>query len=279
MVLSKLSIVIPVYNERKSVLKLLVRVSRVDLGDIKKEIIIIDDGSTDGTTEILKMLEQRIRSDAKNRARQDFNPALFLTSLPEAILKRNQSDLIFKFIYKENGGKGTAVKIGFEHATGDSVIIQDADLEYDPRDYIKLLSPIATGDADVVYGSRFVTSAPHRVLYFHHYLANRFLTFLSNVLTQVNLSDMETCYKTFTKEAKNLITPHLKSKRFGIEPELTALIAKAQFRIYEVGISYRGRTYQEGKKINWKDGIATLWHLIHHNIFRRIKFDTNHHVA
>ena len=175
----------------------------------------------------------------------------------------------YKFVFmNKNRGKGEALKRGFVAATGDIVLIQDADLEYNPKDYKKLIAPILEGNADVVYGSRFVGSEPHRVLYFWHYLGNRFLTILSNLFTNLNLTDMETCYKVFSREVVDSFKYDLKSKRFGIEPELTAKIAKGENRIFEVGISYNGRTYKEGKKINWKDGVAAMWHIIRFALFR-----------
>ncbi|MBU4347932.1 glycosyltransferase family 2 protein [Patescibacteria group bacterium] len=228
----KLSIIIPAYNEKNTIRNILDQVKKVDIGKLEKEIIVIDDGSKDGTRDILK-------------------------TIPD-----------IKYIFhKKNQGKGGAIKTGFCAATGDIVLIQDADLEYDPNEYSRLLSPIVSGRADVVFGSRFVGGDPHRVLYVVHYIANRFLTFLSNIFTSLNLTDMETCYKVFRKEVIDSFKDKLKSKRFGIEPELTARIAKGKWRIYEVGISYYGRTYKEGKKINWKDGIAAIWHIIYFNIF------------
>ncbi|MBI2627844.1 MAG: glycosyltransferase family 2 protein [Candidatus Niyogibacteria bacterium] len=228
----KLSIIIPVYNEKNTVQELIKKVQNVFLPDMEKEIIIVDDGSTDGTRDILKKVSG------------------------------------IKYIFHDkNLGKGGAIKTGFQRATGDIILIQDADLEYDPNEYGRLIAPIFSGRADVVYGSRFVGNDPHRVLYVWHYLANRFLTILSNILTGFNLSDMETCYKVFRKEVVDSFKEKLKSKKFGIEPELTARIAKGRWRIYEVGISYYGRTYEEGKKINWKDGLAAIWHIIRFNLF------------
>ena len=232
----KLSIVIPVFNEEKTLSEILKRVRAVVL-NLEKEIILIDDGSKDGSPQLLKKFEQ------------------------EGVAK-----VIFQ---KLNMGKGMAIRKGFEAATGDIILIQDADLEYDPRDYLMLIQPILDGDADVVYGSRFVTVLPRRVLYFSHYMANNFVTFLSNLMTGLNLSDMETGYKVFTQKAIKEILPCLKSRRFGIEPELTAQIAKHKFRVYEVGISYKGRTYDEGKKIGWRDGVAAIWHIIRFNLFTK----------
>lgn len=231
----KLSVVVPVYNEEKTLPVLVSRLESLKL-DLDKEVVFVDDGSKDSSREVLKNYE------------------------------RNGYKIIFM---PKNMGKGAAIRRGFQEATGDVVLVQDADLEYSPKDYPILLQPILDGDADVVYGSRFVTAFPRRILYFNHYLANRLVTFLSNIFTGLNLSDMETGYKVFTKQALKEILPCLTSKRFGIEPELTAQVAKHKFRIYEVGISYSGRTYSEGKKINWKDGLAAIWHIIRFNIFTR----------
>jgi glycosyltransferase involved in cell wall biosynthesis len=225
----KLSIIIPCYNEESTIEEL---VGQVKASPYEKELLIIDDGSTDDTRAILAELEKD----------------------PE----------IRVFLQPENKGKGAALRRGFEEATGDVVIVQDADLEYDPRDYPKLLQPIEDGRADVVYGSRF-QGGPGRVLYYKHMLGNQFLTFLSNMLTDLNLTDMETCYKAFKREViQNLV---LESNRFGFEPEVTAKISRMRdVVIYEVPISYNGRTYDEGKKITWKDGAAALWHIVKHNL-------------
>ena len=231
-----LSVVVPVYNERETIRNIIAAVENADLPGLKKEIIIIDDHSTDGTRDMLRVIADDPRYQV--------------------------------FYHDHNKGKGAAVRFGFSKVSGDFVIVQDADLEYDPNDYPIMLGPLLSGKADVVYGSRFMGAAPHRVLFFWHYLANRFLTFLSNILTDLNLSDMETCYKAFTKDSLQKILPNLESNRFGIEPELTAQVAKHRLRVYEVGISYAGRTYEEGKKISWKDGIAAVWFIIKYNLFR-----------
>jgi len=230
----KVSIVIPCYNERNTFEELLRRVKEVPLQH-EKEIIIVDDFSKDGTRDLLKEIEKR------------------------------ESDV--KVVYHDkNYGKGCALRNGFSAATGDIVLIQDADLEYDPNDYLKLLKPIAEDKADVVYGSRFTGGESHRVLYFWHSLGNRFLTFLSNVFTNLNLTDMEVCYKVFRRGILQKI--ELCENRFGFEPEVTIKMSRLKCRVYEVGISYSGRTYEEGKKINWKDGVRALYVILKYSIFR-----------
>ena len=219
----KLSIVIPIYNERETLETLIAKVNAVDYD---KEIILIDDFSTDGTREILNKYENKEG---------------------------------FKVIYhNHNQGKGAALRTGFSSVNGDIIIIQDADLEYNPADYGTLIEPIMDGRADVVYGSRFL-GGPHRVLFFWHSIGNMVLTTFSNMLTNVNLTDMETGYKVFTKKVNDTLT--IKCNRFGFEPEFTAKVAKNNFRIYEVPISYNGRDYSEGKKITWKDGVAAIWYI------------------
>ncbi len=229
----KLSLIIPVYNEAKTIEKIIRRVDEISL-PFDKEIVIIDDFSTDGTREMLSKLN---------------------------------SESIKVFFHEYNQGKGAALRTGFSKAQGDVVIIQDADLEYDPAEYPKILQPILDGKADVVYGSRFAGGEAHRVLYFWHYVGNTFLTLLSNMLTNLNLTDMETCYKAFKRDILDKIT--LEEDRFGFEPEFTAKIAKLHCRIYEVGISYSGRSYLEGKKISWRDGFSALRCIVKYNLFSR----------
>jgi glycosyltransferase involved in cell wall biosynthesis len=229
----KLSVLVPVYNEERTLEEVVRRVCAVQL---PKEIILVDDGSKDGSREILTKLKDR-----NERANDPLNQ-------------------IKVFFQPENQGKGAAIKTAISHVTGDVVIVQDADLEYDPKDYPSLLEPIQDGSADVVYGTRFAGGGAHRVLFFWHSLGNRALTLLSNMLTNLNLSDMEVGYKVFRAEALKGI--ELKSNRFGFEPEITIKLAKKRCRFYEVPISYHGRTYEEGKKITWKDGIAALYYMI-----------------
>jgi len=229
-----ISIVVPVFNEAETISKIIERAGTVYL-PFEKEIIVVDDFSTDGTRKILEEYERQNNHNIK------------------------------VFYQAKNQGKGAALKSGFALASGEVVIIQDADMEYDPREYPKLINPILEGKADVVYGSRFSVSEPHRVLFFWHSIGNRFLTLLSNMFTNLNLTDMETCYKVFRREVLTKID--IKEKRFGFEPEITAKVAKLGCRIYEVGISYSGRTYKEGKKINWKDGVWALWCILRYNLF------------
>ncbi len=228
-----LSVIIPVYNEVKTLEQVIGGVREVR---IPKEIIVVDDDSTDGSRELLRRLEED--------SRQSSNPD-------------NKLKLVFQ---PYNQGKGAAIKAALPHVTGDIVIIQDADLEYDPRDYLNLLEPILAGRADVVYGTRFHGGGPHRVLFFWHYVGNQALTFFSNMLTNLNLSDMEVGYKVFRSDV--LKGMDIKSKRFGFEPEVTLKVAKQKCRVYEVPISYHGRTYAEGKKITWKDGLAAFYFLL-----------------
>lgn len=225
--MSRLSVVIPVYNERATVRPLLERVLAVPL-PLERELVVVDDGSTDGTRELLQA---------------------FAAERPESGVRL--------FLQDRNRGKGAAVRRGFAEATGDFVVIQDADLEYDPRDFPKLLEPLLDGRADVVFGSRFL-GGPHRVLMYWHYVGNKLLTTMTNALYNVNLSDMETCYKAFTRDALRAVGSRLTSDRFGIEPELAAEVCRRHLRIYEVPISYSGRTYAEGKKITWRDGLVAL---------------------
>ncbi len=231
----KLSVVMPVYNEINTIAEIIRRVEDVD---IPKEIIIVDDCSIDGSREYLVELEKK---------------------------RGNRKDDIKIFFHEKNKGKGAAIRTAFKHITGEAVVIQDADLEYDPFEYKKLLKPIIDGKADVVYGSRLIGGETHRVLFFWHSVGNKILTLLSNMLTNINLSDMETGFKVFKAEVLRDI--EIKSDRFGFEPEITAKIAKKKWRIYETSVSYYGRDYSQGKKISWKDGIAALLHIIRFRFF------------
>ncbi len=226
----KLSIIIPCYNEAGTILSLIEAVKSAPIKD--REIIIVDDGSQDGTLKILKNLKD-----------------------PEVHVVFHQINL----------GKGAALRTGFQEATGDICIVQDADLEYDPQEFPIVIQPIVDGKADVVFGSRFQSGRPHRVVYFWHRIGNGVLTLLSNLLTDLNLSDMETCYKAFRREVIQSIT--IRENRFGFEPEVTAKISKMNLRIYEVGISYYGRTYDEGKKIGWKDGVRAIYCILKYNLW------------
>lgn len=229
----KLSVVIPCYNEEKTLAEILAAVHACPFDDL--EVIVVDDCSTDGSR---KLLETALKS---------------------------QVDVLLT--HEKNMGKGAALRTGFQAATGDVVIVQDADLEYDPQDFQKLAKPIIDGKADVVYGSRFAGGESHRVLYYWHSVGNAFLTWLSNMFTNINLTDMETCYKMFRTEIIQSID--LKENRFGFEPEVTAKLARKRARIYEVGISYSGRTYEEGKKIGWKDGVRAIYAILKYNTWAR----------
>ena len=228
----RLSIVIPCFNEKATILELIDAVRSAPIQD--KQIIIVDDGSTDGTREILKGIEGE-----------------------------DDIDIIY---HETNKGKGAALSTGFAAATGDICIVQDADLEYDPQEFPLVIQPIVDGKADVVFGSRFQSGRPHRVVYFWHRIGNGVLTLLSNIFTDLNLTDMETCYKAFKREVIQSIT--IEEKRFGFEPEVTAKISKKNLRIYEVGISYYGRTYSEGKKIGWKDGVRAIYCILKYNTWK-----------
>jgi glycosyltransferase involved in cell wall biosynthesis len=254
----KLSVVVPVYNERGTLREILRRIQAVR---IPKEIILIDDFSQDGTREMLQEVEREQKgSHATSHIMQDETPSV-ATALQTGVNHSTPINSIRVFFHEHNRGKGAALRTGFANVTGSIVIVQDADLEYDPAEYPQLIAPIIDGRADVVYGSRFIGET-HRVLFYWHYIGNRLLTTLSNMFTGLNLTDMETCYKVFRREAIDAIAPTLKSDRFGFEPEVTAKIAKRGLRVYELPVSYSGRDYAEGKKITWKDGFQALWCII-----------------
>ena len=231
--MTQLSVIVPCYNERTTILQLIekVRLSPVD----SKEIIVVDDGSVDGTRELLQSLEE------------------------------TASDLKILF-HSKNMGKGAALRTGFASAAGEICIVQDADLEYDPQEFPLVIQPIIDGKADVVFGSRFQSGRPHRVVYFWHRIGNGFLTLLSNIFTDLNLTDMETCYKAFKRDVIQSV--RICENRFGFEPEITAKISRRNLKIYEVGISYYGRTYSEGKKIGWKDGVRAIYCIFKYNVWR-----------
>jgi len=234
----KLSIVMPCYNEKATIEKILAEVFAVDLSSTQKEIVVVDDGSKDGTRDILNKLAD----------------------------KHKEIKLLFN---KVNLGKGAGLKKAILATTGDVVIVQDCDLEYDPQEYKRLLYPIERGHADVVYGSRFIGGEPHRIIYYRNQVANKFLTMLSNMFTGLNLTDMETCYKMFRGDLVRRLAKDLKAQRFGFEPEITARVAKSGARVYEIGISYYGRSKEEGKKIGLKDGIKAIWEIIRFNVFEK----------
>jgi glycosyltransferase involved in cell wall biosynthesis len=229
-----LSIIIPTFNESGTIGLILERITKADTLGLKKQIIVVDDGSTDKTVSLIK----------------------------------NDKRIFKLVVHRNNQGKGAAIRSALRHSTGDVILIQDADLEYDPNEYQLLLEPIISGKADVVYGSRFMGGRPHRVVFFWHALMNNFLTTLSNMFTNINLSDMETCYKAFRGDLLRQIAGDLVSNRFGFEPEITARISRIpKVRFYEVGISYYGRTYQDGKHIGWLDGLKAVFEIIRFNLF------------
>jgi glycosyltransferase involved in cell wall biosynthesis len=232
----KLSVVMPCYNEKATLEKIVEEVQAVKLADVEKEIVIVDDFSTDGTRDILAKLDKKYKN-------------------------------VKVILQEKNHGKGAALKRGILESTGDVMVVQDADLEYDPKDYKKLLYPIQRGQADVVYGSRFIGGEPHRIIYYRNQVANKFLTTLSNIFTGLNLTDMETCYKMIRGDLARDIAKDLHAQRFGFEPEITARVAKSKARVYEVGISYYGRSKEEGKKIGLKDGLKAVVEIIRYNLF------------
>lgn len=242
--MKKISIVIPVYNEQNFIGQVLASVVKSDTLGLKKELIIVDDASSDQTRSVIE--EFISKNKGKNK------------------------DITFQTYFKKNNeGKGSCLKAGFELTTGDIVLVQDADLEYNPNDYPIMLEPFLKNEANVVYGSRFISNRPHRVLYFWHYQINLFITLLSNMFTNLSLTDIETGYKAFKGDLIRQLADKLESKRFGFEPEITARIAKIKgIKIYEVGISYAGRTYEEGKKIGWKDGIKVIWEILFYNLLK-----------
>ena len=231
-----LSVVVPAYNEQNTLKEIVRRVAAVP---VRKEIIIVDDRSRDDTWNVMQAI-----------------PAEFESADNRIVLKRHEV----------NQGKGRALRTGFAAATGTVVVVQDADLEYDPAEFPRLLQPIVDGRADVVYGSRFLGDQPHRVLYFWHYLGNKVLTTASNCFTNLNLTDMETCYKLFRREVIQEVLPTLRQNRFGFEPEVTAKVARRQRRVFEMSVSYSGRTYAQGKKIGWKDGVQALWCIVRYGV-------------
>lgn len=238
----KLSIIVPCYNEERTIKLILDEVLAVKLGTTKKEVIVVDDGSKDKTRTIIKQ---------------------FAKKYPKVVSYHFQ---------KQNAGKGAALKKGILKSTGDVVVVQDADLEYDPKEYRRLLYPIERGHADVVYGSRFIGGEPHRIIYYRNQVANKFLTFLSNAFTGLNLTDMETCYKMFRGDLARRLAKDLKAQRFGFEPEITARVAKSRVPVYEIGISYYGRSKEEGKKIGMRDGIKAIYEIVYFNL--TVKKDT-----